>query len=67
MAADHDSRGDHSASDPVVGPTGARFGGVAERRSRTVVQPPEGAGIVAAHHHGLSRSLVEPANGARLP
>ena len=40
-----------SANHPVVGLTGARFGGVAGRRCRATVDPPETDDAVAASDH----------------
>jgi hypothetical protein len=47
VEADHNSRGRRHADDPVVGLTGARFGGAAGRRSRAAVEPPEEGDAVA--------------------
>jgi hypothetical protein len=41
VEADHNSQSRRHPDDPVVGLTGARFGGAAGRRSRAALEPPE--------------------------
>ncbi len=54
-----------SANRPVVGLTGARFGGVAGRRCRATVDPPETDDAVAASDHRGDQ--VAGLTGARFP
>ncbi|MGH3815531.1 MAG: DUF742 domain-containing protein [Pseudonocardiaceae bacterium] len=52
MEADHTSPGRRNADGPVVGQTGARFGGTAGRRSRAVEPPEEDDAVAAQHQRG---------------
>jgi hypothetical protein len=54
VEADHNSRGRRHPDNPVVGLTGARFGGAAGRRSRAAVEPPEEGDAVAPGAQGPS-------------
>jgi hypothetical protein len=54
-----------SANRPVVGLAGARFGGVAGRRCRATVDPPDTDDAVAASDHRGDQ--VVGLNGAWLP
>ena len=65
MDTDHNSRGPRRTAGPVVGQTGARFGGTAGRRSRATVKSPEEDGDVAAHGHGEDQPVVGQ-TGARF-
>lgn len=65
MEVDRNSRDRRDADGPVVGQTGARFGGSAGRRRRTVVEPPEDDGAGAAH--ASHADLVVGQTGARFP
>lgn len=73
VEADHNSRGRRGADGPVVGQTGARFGGAAGRRSRAPVEPPEERDAVAAQHRGTDQQVdpgqqvAEAANAQRAP
>jgi Protein of unknown function (DUF742) len=54
VEADHNSQSRRHPNDPVVGLTGARFGGAAGRRSRAAVEPPEEGDAVAPGARGPS-------------
>jgi cell division protein FtsW (lipid II flippase) len=66
VATEHPMRRHRAADDPVVGLTGARFGGAAGRRSRAAAQPPGEASAVAGHHHRADQPVVGQ-TGARFP
>jgi hypothetical protein len=55
---DHNSQGHRRTDGLVVGQTGARFGGMAGRRRRATVEPPEEGGDVAAHDHREDQPVV---------
>ncbi|MGH4007282.1 MAG: DUF742 domain-containing protein [Pseudonocardiaceae bacterium] len=69
MEEDRNSRGRRRAGGPVVGQTGARFGGTAGRRSRAAAEPPEEDGAVAAQHQSQQRHEDQAVGqtGARFP
>ena len=62
---DHSSRSHQLGDGPVVGLTGARFGGAAGRRSRATVLPPGQDDAVATRHHRTSQ--VAGLTGVRSP
>lgn len=66
MATDHPTRGPRSADGPVVGQTGARFGGTAGRRRRASASPPEDESFEAAHRYHDGETPVGQ-TGARFP
>jgi hypothetical protein len=66
VATDHHKRGHRATDSPVVGLTGARFGGAAGRRSRAAVPPSGEASAVASHHHRADQPVVGQ-TGARFP
>lgn len=65
VEADHNSQGPRRADGPVVGQTGARFGGTAGRRSRAAAEPPEEADTVATQHQRGDQGVGQ--TGARFP
>lgn len=69
MEADQNSGDGPDADGPVVGLTGARFGGAAGRRRRAVAEPPEEDEGVAAKHHAQPQheDQVVGQTGARFP
>ena len=64
-AADHHSPDPQHPDGPVVGLTGARFGGAAGRRRRAAVEPPDKDDAVGTSHH--SEGQVVGLTGARFP
>ncbi|MGQ0716328.1 MAG: DUF742 domain-containing protein [Pseudonocardiales bacterium] len=64
MEADHNSQGRRRTDGPVVGQTGARFGGTAGRRSRAVEPPEEDDAVATQHQRG---DHVVGQTGARFP
>ncbi|MCA1703839.1 MAG: DUF742 domain-containing protein [Actinobacteria bacterium] len=62
---DHNPRGPRHLDGPVVGLTGARFGGAAGRRSRATVQPPDNDDAAATRHHRAGQNVG--LTGVRLP
>lgn len=69
MEADQNSGDDRDADGPVVGLTGARFGGAAGRRRRAMAEPPVEDGAVAAKHQAQHQheDQVVGQTGARFP
>jgi len=81
VETDHNSRGRRHVDGPVVGLTGARFGGAAGRRSRAAVEPPEeddavapGTRVSSILSRGRHKQPEQPpeqqaaeATGAQLP
>ncbi|MGH3774426.1 MAG: DUF742 domain-containing protein [Pseudonocardiaceae bacterium] len=65
MEADHNSQAGRRADRPVVGQTGARFGGTAGRRSRAAVEQPEEDDAVATQHQRGDQVVGQ--TGARFP
>lgn len=65
VETDPNPRGRRNTNRPVVGLTGARFGGAAGRRSRAAVEPPETDDAVAASDHRLDP--VAGPTAARFP
>ncbi len=65
VEADHDSTGGRRADRPVVGQTGARFGGTAGRRRRAAVEPPDEDDAVATQHQQGDQVVGQ--TGARFP
>ncbi|MGH3901151.1 MAG: DUF742 domain-containing protein, partial [Pseudonocardiaceae bacterium] len=63
--ADHNSPGCRRTDGPVVGQTGARFGGAAGRRSRAPVEPPEEDDAVATQQQRGDQVVGQ--TGARFP
>ncbi|MDQ4010876.1 MAG: DUF742 domain-containing protein [Actinomycetota bacterium] len=66
MEADQNSREGRDADGPVIGLTGARFGGAAGRRRRAVAQPEEDD-AVASRHQPQNEDQVVGQTGARFP
>ncbi|MDQ4093104.1 MAG: DUF742 domain-containing protein [Actinomycetota bacterium] len=62
---DHNSGGRQDPDGPVVGLTGARFGGAAGRRSRAAAESPDDDDAVATQQH--REGQVVGLTGARLP
>ncbi|HVE96535.1 MAG TPA: DUF742 domain-containing protein [Pseudonocardiaceae bacterium] len=69
MEADQNSGDGPAADGPVVGLTGARFGGAAGRRRRAVAEPPEEHDGAAAKHQAQRQheDQVVGQTGARFP
>ncbi len=63
--ADHHSQDPQHPDGPVVGLTGARFGGAAGRRSRAAAEPPDNDDAVATQHH--REGQIVGLTGARFP
>ena len=66
MATDHPTRGPRPADGPVVGQTGARFGGTAGRRRRAAANLPEDDSSDVAPQHRDGETPVGQ-TGARFP
>ena len=64
MEEDHNSRDSRRADGPVVGQTGARFGGTAGRRSRAAEPAGEDDTVATRHQHG---DQAVGQTGARFP
>jgi hypothetical protein len=69
VEADQNSGDDRDADGPVVGLTGARFGGAAGRRRRAMAEPPVEDDAVAAKHQAQHQheDQVLGQTGARFP
>ncbi len=65
VEADRNSQDRQQADGPVVGQTGARFGGTAGRRSRAAAKPPEDDDAVATQHQRGDQVVGQ--TGARFP